>query len=140
MYHKWQSYDVWFLRYGVQQTEFFIILDHFLPFYHPNNPKNQNFEKMKKPPVDIILHRCTINENHMKYGSWVTEHDRIFCHFGPYFALLNSNNPKNHNFEKMKNPSGICVPMVIWCMVPEIWNMTDKIFCHFGPFFCPFSP
>ena len=33
VYHKWQSYDVWFLRYGVQQTEFFVILDRFLPFW-----------------------------------------------------------------------------------------------------------
>ena len=32
MYHKLQLYDVWFLRYGVQQTEFFVILDHFCPF------------------------------------------------------------------------------------------------------------
>ena len=30
VYHKWQSYDVWFLRYGVQWTEFFVILDYFL--------------------------------------------------------------------------------------------------------------
>ena len=54
---------------------------------------------------------------------------------------------------------------IIWCMVPEIWSMTDRIFCHFchhkwqsrcmvpviwratdiifrhfGPFFCPFTP
>ena len=30
-----------------------------------NNPKNQNFEKMKKDPRDIIiLHKCTMNENH----------------------------------------------------------------------------
>ena len=77
VYHKWQSYDVWFLRYGVQQTEFFVILDHFLPFYPPNNPKNQNFEKMKKTPGDIIiLHMCIINENHMMYGSWDIKCDR----------------------------------------------------------------
>ena len=25
--------DLWFLRYEMQQTEFLIILDHFLPFY-----------------------------------------------------------------------------------------------------------
>ena len=24
---------------------------------------------------------------------------------------------------------------IIWCMVPEIWGMTDRIFCHFRPFF-----
>ena len=32
VYQKWQSYDVWFLRYGVQQTEVFVILEHFLSF------------------------------------------------------------------------------------------------------------
>ena len=37
----------------------FVILGHFLPFYPTNNPKNQNFEKMKKNPGDIIiLHLC----------------------------------------------------------------------------------
>ena len=50
-------------------TEYFLILDYFLPFYPPNNPENQNFEKMKKMPGDIILHMCTIHENHMMYGS-----------------------------------------------------------------------
>ena len=48
MYHKWQLYDVWFLRYGVWQTEFFVILDHFLPFYPTNNPKNKKLEKIFK--------------------------------------------------------------------------------------------
>ena len=32
VYNKWQSYDIWFLRYEVQQTEFFVILGHFLLF------------------------------------------------------------------------------------------------------------
>ena len=60
VYHKWQSYDVWFLRYGAWQTNFFVILDIFLPFYAPNNPKNKNFEKLKKTPGNItILHKCT---------------------------------------------------------------------------------
>ena len=37
---------------------------------HPNNPKNQNFEKMKKTPEDvIILHQCTKNYDHMVYCS-----------------------------------------------------------------------
>ena len=71
--HTWQSYGVWFLRYGVQGTEFLVILDHFLPFYLPNNPKNQNFD------------------NHMMYGFWDTKHNRhrlmlfwtIFCSFNP---------------------------------------------------------
>ena len=51
---KWQSYDVWFLRYGVQQTEFFVILDQFLQFYPPNKTKNLNFEIIKKKHLEIL--------------------------------------------------------------------------------------
>ena len=39
----------------------------FLSFYPPNDPENQNFLKLKKMPGDIIM--CTINEDHMIYGS-----------------------------------------------------------------------
>ena len=87
MYHKWQSYDVWFMRYGAWQTEFFVILDRFLPFYPTNNPKNQHFQRMEKSPEDIILHMCTKNDNHMMYGSWDIERENflsfwtIFCPF-----------------------------------------------------------
>ena len=64
------SHDVWFLRYGAWQTEFFVILDHFLYFYPPNILESQNFEKMKKTLGDIvILHMCTINDNHLVYVS-----------------------------------------------------------------------
>ena len=56
LYHKWRSYDVWFLRYKAQQTVFFC---HFGPFFCPFTPKqprkNQNFEKMKEMPRYIIL-------------------------------------------------------------------------------------
>ena len=41
------------MRHGVRRTEFFVILDHFLPFYPPNNQKIQNFEKMTKKPLKI---------------------------------------------------------------------------------------
>ena len=44
--------------YGVQRTEFFVILDHSLSFYPPNNPKNQNFEKMKKHLKIISFYKC----------------------------------------------------------------------------------
>ena len=105
---KWKKH-LKILRYEVQQGEFFVSLDHFLPFYYPNNLKNQNLEKLKKTPRDIIiLHICTINDNHMMYGSWDIEStsslayfilgtrwilsatDRFFCHFGqflPFYPL-----------------------------------------------------
>ena len=55
-------YNVWFLRYGVRPIEFFVILDRFLPFYHPNNPENQTFEKkkkkMKKMAGDLSFYTC----------------------------------------------------------------------------------
>ena len=43
VYQKPKSDEVQFLRYGVRQTELFIILGHFLLFYPPNNPGNQTF-------------------------------------------------------------------------------------------------
>ena len=77
----------------------------FSPFDPPNNPKNQNFEQIKKAPKDIIIvDFCTTIDNHMMYGSRDIEHNRhnlllfwaIFCPPPP------PNNPENQNFEKMK--------------------------------------
>ena len=92
--HKWWSYDVWFLRYGTRWTEFFVILDHFLPFYPPtpppNNLNNQNFEIMKKVLGDmIILHKFTKNHDLMLYCSWVMAHANVIFifHFGLFFSL-----------------------------------------------------
>ena len=94
LHHKWQSYDAWFLRYGAQQTEFFVMTV-FCPFTNPMDPENQNFEKMKKTPEDIIiLWMCTVNDSHMMYGSWgmvqQTEFfvilDRFFCPLTPWIT------------------------------------------------------
>ena len=54
----------------------------------PNNPENQNFEKMRKIPGDIILHICTINENHydvwfLRYGAQQTKFVVFLGHFLP---------------------------------------------------------
>ena len=117
-YHKWKSYDVWFLRYGARQAELFLILDHFFPFYttlHPNNPDNQNFEKMKKAPGDfIIFHKCTINDNDMIYGSWDMK-----CTRQNFFVILG-----HFLYKKI---------IIIGYTVPEIWHVTDVIVIfHFG--------
>ena len=146
MYHKWWSYDIWFLRYWVRQTDYltfltifcpftnlttqkikmleknqnlwryyhfthvyhkwhimygswdvehkrqrFVILGHFLPFHPTNNPKNQNFEKMKKQTHGhiIFLHLSTTSEDHMMYGSWDIELDgQSFLSYWTIFSLL----------------------------------------------------
>ena len=48
VHHKWRSYDIWFLKYKVWQTEIFVILGHFLSYQPPDNPQNQNFKIEKK--------------------------------------------------------------------------------------------
>ena len=73
----------------------FVILDCFLPFYPPNNPKNQNFEKLIKTRDITILNMFTINDNQMMYGSWDIESDRyflvIFDHFLSFYPLTTQN-------------------------------------------------
>ena len=64
-------HHVWFLRYGEQQTEFFVIVDHFCHFNPLTFEKMKTLKKMKKIPGDIIiLHKCTKNYDHMLYCSW----------------------------------------------------------------------
>ena len=41
------------IRSEYRDTEFFIILGHFLPFYHPHNLKTQNFEKKTKKNLEM---------------------------------------------------------------------------------------
>ena len=139
--HISRSYDVWFLKYEVRRTEFFVILDHFLSFDPPNNPQNQNFQKKKESPGDIIiLHLCTTNDDYMMYGSWDIKCNRhnflsfwaMFCSFTP---------PTTWKFLKKWKYLEIslfytCLPqMTIICMVSEKWNMTGVMSCHFGLFF-----
>ena len=114
----------------------FVILDYFLSLYLPNIPENQDFGKLKKNPGDIIiLHMCTINDNHMMYGWWDIEHDgQIFLSFWTIFYTFTPKNSKNLNFEKMKKTLEIWsfyanIPkiMIICCTVPEIGCVTDVI-------------
>ena len=86
--HKWQSYDVWFLRFlrnRVWQTEHFVIFVVFFFFYPPPPPPNNS----EKKETWTYYHMCTINNNHMMYGSWEMECDRQFwIILDHFFALL----------------------------------------------------
>ena len=127
VYHKWRSCDIWFLIYGAQRTEFFVIWTILCPFTPPNT-ENQNFEKMKKLPEDIIiLHMCTINEKSYDVSFLRYEHERkkhleissfwswhaadviLLFHFGLLFTLLlpwkaqkNQNSKKKEKKRKKK--------------------------------------
>ena len=95
----------------------------------------------------IILHKCTINNNHMiiwllRYQLQQTNFFAILGHFWPFYL---SNSPKNENIKKWKKKkhleiSSFCmiVPtiMIIGYTVPEIWHVIYGIFIfHFGLFF-----
>ena len=101
----WKYYDLYkstknaiHMMYGSwdkkhNRENFLPFLGQFLPFYLTNNPKNQDFKKMKKIPGDIIiLYKCTKNHDHMLYCCWDTVCDgcnvyfsfwAIFCPFSP---------------------------------------------------------
>ena len=78
-------YGSWIIKHN---TEFFVILSYFLHFYPPNNPKNQNLEKMKKNPwryhhFTIVYQKSwSYTILFLRYG--VT--DVIVFHFGPFFC------------------------------------------------------
>ena len=100
MHHKWRSHDVWFLRYRQQKIEFFVIMDHFLPFDPPNN-----HEKIKKKPwrychFKIVYHKWRL------YNVWFVRYQArqtyFFCLFGLFFALLPPWQPRKSNLTKMK--------------------------------------
>ena len=144
-------YDSWDMEHD---KYFFLILDHFLPFYTPvppNNPENQNFEKMKKATGDvIILHKCTINNNHMIYGSYemwsapgrfFLSSWAIFCPFTPLTAWkLNISKKWKEVLEISPFYSSIPKIMIVGYTVPEIWHVTDVIIIFHLDIFFPLLP
>ena len=137
------SCDVCFLRHGVH------ILGHFLPFYlHYWLQKSKLGKTVKKTGDIILLHICTINKDHMIYGSWdIKAQWTEFLVILGYFLPIDPLNLKNQNFEKMKKSLQIlsfytCVQQttIMWCMVLEKWSTEGKIFCHFRLVFALLPP
>ena len=125
----YMMYDSWNIRHDRQNFLSFCPI--FCPFTAPWRPGKSKFWK-----IEEILHMCTINDNHMVYGTWNMERDGqnffsfwvIFCSFTPLTMT------KITFLKKWKKHLEIlsfckCVPQItiIWCMVPEIWRATDGI-------------
>ena len=98
VHHKWQSHDYGMVPeiWNMKEIIFCFFWTAFCPFTPPMDPGNQNFEISKNTPGDIITLTiwCMVPE------IWSVK-DRVFCHFGSFFALL-PHNLQNQNFEKMK--------------------------------------
>ena len=78
---------------------FFDILGQFLPLYppSPNNPENQNFEKMKIASGDVIIvNLCNKEHDHMMYTYSDMECGRqFFVILGHFLLLYPTIDPKN---------------------------------------------
>ena len=85
VYQKSQSYCVQLMRYRVKQAEFFVILDHFLPFYPLWTQKIKIVEKWTIHLKILSFY----NDSYMIYSSWDVKCNRHnFLSFGLFFALL----------------------------------------------------
>ena len=131
----------------------FYIFGYFLPFYLPNSPKNQNFEKLKKTHGDIILHKCTKNIDHILYCSLDMVRNRRNCYFSFWanfcpFTSLTARKIKilqkwKQHLEISSFHNSVPKIMIICHTIPELWCMTHVIIFHFGlflTFYLPNSP
>ena len=59
LHYKWQSYHVWFLRYGARQTEFFCHSGTFFALLPPYGPKKSTFWKNEKKQLKVLsFYKC----------------------------------------------------------------------------------
>ena len=92
----------------------------------------------------MILHMCTINDNHIMYGSWDMEHDGH--NFLSFWTIYPTNNPKMKNFEKREKPGDIII--LDMCMINDnqmvygSWDMEGdgQNFLWFYTLFYTFTP
>ena len=148
MYHKWRSYDLWFLRYGAPQTDFFVILDYFLPLDPPNNPMRKKwkkieniFEKWKK--AWRYHHFTQVYQKSWSYAILFLRYmvcDGCNCYFSFWaifcpFTTLTAPKIKI----KKKKITWRYHDHMLYCSW-DIWCVTDVVVIfHFGLFFCPFT-
>ena len=91
-YHKWQSYDIWFLRYEVQQTEFYC---HLGPFFYPFTLPTARKMKISKNEKNAWTYHYFTQLYQKLWSSlgytvpqiWRMKGVIIF-HFWQFFALL----------------------------------------------------
>ena len=135
------------MEYDRQFLSFWVI---FCPFTPLLIPKINICKKMYKKPADIILlHMCTINEDHMMSGFWNIRHDRqSFLSFWAIFCpltLLTTWKIKILKKMKKKKITGDIIILQL-CTTNENhmmygsrdMNCSRHFFCHFGPLFALF--
>ena len=90
----------------------YIIFCHFRPIFallpHCWPQKLKLWKNVKKYDDIILLHMCTINPDHMMYGSWDMKCNRqnFFAILGNFLPFYTPNSPKNENFKTIKKRPG----------------------------------
>ena len=130
MYHKWKSCDVWFLRYGAQQTFFFSFWTIFCPFT-PLTTRKKNLKKKKENAWKYHHYTQVCHKWHtwcMVPEIWsVTQFFVILGHFLPFY---NTNNPETQIFEKMKKKK-TPEEIIILHVFQKLWS-DDVRFLGYG--------
>ena len=145
VYHKWISYDIWFWKYKVQQTEIFVILGDFFPF-SPLTTRKIKILTLKKH-LEISFYKFSLQITIIWCnGSWDMECDRHnFLSFWTFFCPFTPpKNPESWNFEKMKKTiwryyhfTHVCHIWQSYILRYEVW--LTEFFVILDPFL-PFTP
>ena len=102
VYHEWQSYDVWFLRYGVQQAKYFLILEHSLSF-------QWKIKILKKKSLEILSPYTCVPQMTIIWCIWFLRYKVQWTEFSVdcFFSFWPPPSPRlknleNQNFDKKK--------------------------------------
>ena len=138
MYHKWRSYNVWFLTYKVQQSflPFWVI---FCPLINLTTWKIKILKKSKKYLEKSSFYTCVpdMECNWQNFLSFWT----IFCPFTPLTQKIKIFTTMEKLLKISQFYTSLLETMIICYTVPGIWCMTNAIFIfHFGLIFALLPP
>ena len=133
-------FDVW-IKISEIKKEFFVVFCTMIL-------KIKIFKKWKKMSWAIILlQMCTLNQDHMIYGSWNIRCQRYnFLLFWPFFALSSPWQPRKSKFWKTEKYTlryyHFTHVFHKWLMMYGSWDMkrNRQNFLSFWTVFCPFTP
>ena len=142
------------MMYGSSDTEcdgqiFLSFWTIFCPFTPLTTWKIKILKNWKTPRDIIILHMCTLNDNHMMYGPRDTKCNwqnflsfwTIFCPFTPLITQKIKILKKWKNLLKISSFYTSVPKIIIICYtLPEMWCVTDLTIFHFGLFFALLKP
>ena len=126
VYHKWRSYDAWFLRYKVQRTASFVILGYFLSFDPPNNLKKSKFWKneittSKYYPFTNVHHKWrSYDVWFLRYNSQQTVKKKIGIHsMQGWTATSRHGVTKKRSTKRLKHTENLLRKnhAVKWCLL-----------------------